>query len=280
MELIKVQAKKTAYEDLISGKTDELVLDLTENLAKRVSDNGNRTFNELMSDNTLLKKFDKLYVSRVFSSDNSTFFLKDMFIRDDKIVFKIENVIPSCDSCDEETETDICADTDCTKEPEEEKDAETIVMEHLEEEMSEMGKDFEKKVLDILYEKGVEVSDMKKRVDETLDNFCKSSKVITVNTPRVNVRPQGVLFGLDRKLPIENDVAFYVDIEKQKFYHTYDMSDDEFISQLTQFLKRMLLGNYVFIWRSKCAYKIVDGKRYLILYYTVRRYNPHTKTLS
>jgi hypothetical protein len=279
MELIKVQAKKTAYEDLVSGKTDELVLDLTENLAKRVSDNGNRTFNELMSDNTLLKKFDKLYVSRVFSSDNSTFFLNDMFIRDDKIVFKVENVIPSCDSCDEENETDICADTDCTKEPEEEKDAETIVNEHLEEEMSEATKDFEKEVVDILYEKGVEVSDMKKRVDETLDNFCKSSKVIKVNAPRVNVRPQGVLFGLNTKLPIENDVAFYVDIEKQKFYHTYDMSDDEFISQLTQFLKRMLLGNYVFIWRSKCAYKVVDGKRYLILYYTVRRYNPHTKTL-
>lgn len=275
MELIKVQAKKTAYEDLISGKTDELVLDLTENLAKRVSDNGNRTFNELMSDNTLLKKFDKLYVSRVFSSDNSTFFLKDVFIRDDKIVFKIENVIPSCDSCDEEDETDIYVDTDCTKEPEEEKDAETIVME----ELSEATKDFEKEVLDTLYKKGVEVSDMKKRVDEVLDNFCKSSKVITVSIPRVIIRPQGVLFGLDRKLPIENDVAFHVDIEKQKFYHTYDMSDDEFISQLTQFLKGMLLLNYVFIWRSKCAYKVVDGKRYLILYYTVRRYNPHTKTL-
>lgn len=124
-----------------------------------------------------------------------------------------------------------------------------------------------------------EDGDFEKRIYERIERFCKNSKVYTVNGPRVAIHPNGVVFGTGKTLPILNDVRFYVDIEKQKFYFTYDMTEDEFLSQLDQFLKNMLFNNFVFIWKNKCEYKEVDGKRFLILYYTTRRYINQTKKL-
>lgn len=121
--------------------------------------------------------------------------------------------------------------------------------------------------------------DFEKKIYERIEKFCKCSKVITVNGPRVAIHPNGVIFGTGKTLPILNDVRFYVDIEKQKFYFTYDMTEDEFLKQLDQFLKNMLFNNFVFIWKNKCEYKEVDGKRFLILYYTTRRYINQTKKL-
>ena len=111
-----------------------------------------------------------------------------------------------------------------------------------------------------------------KRVEKLIDEFSKNSKVYVVGTPRVAIHPNGVVFGIGRKLPIENDVRFYIDIEKQILYHTYDMSDDEFINNLQDFFKRMLVNNFVFIWKNKCEYKESNGKRYVVLYYTTRRF--------
>ena len=110
------------------------------------------------------------------------------------------------------------------------------------------------------------------RVEKLIDEFSKNSKVYVVGTPRVAIHPNGVVFGIGRKLPIENDVRFYIDIEKQILYHTYDMSDDEFINNLQDFFKRMLVNNFVFIWKNKCEYKESNGKRYVVLYYTTRRF--------
>lgn len=111
-----------------------------------------------------------------------------------------------------------------------------------------------------------------KRVEKLIDEFSKNSKVYVVGTPRVAIHPNGVVFGIGRKLPIENDVRFYIDIEKQILYHTYDMSDDEFINNLQDFFKRMLVNNFVFMWKNKCEYKESNGKRYVVLYYTTRRF--------
>jgi hypothetical protein len=57
------------------------------------------------------------------------------------------------------------------------------------------------------------------------------------------------------------------------------MTEENFINQLKDFLKKMLINNFVFIWKKKCEYKEVDGKRFLLLYYTTRRYINQTKKL-
>lgn len=117
------------------------------------------------------------------------------------------------------------------------------------------------------------------RINKEIEEFCKNNKVYVVGGPRVAIHPNGVVFGTKRKLPILNDVRFYIDIEKQIFYFTYDMTEDDFIEQLREFLKKMLINNFVFIWKKKCEYKEVDGKRFLSLYYTTRRYVNQTKKL-
>ena len=117
------------------------------------------------------------------------------------------------------------------------------------------------------------------RINKEIEEFCKNNKVYVVGGPRVAIHPNGVVFGNRKKLPILNDVRFYIDIEKQIFYFTYDMTEDDFIEQLREFLKKMLINNFVFIWKKKCEYKEVDGKRFLSLYYTTRRYVNQTKKL-
>ena len=122
-------------------------------------------------------------------------------------------------------------------------------------------------------------TNISERINKEIEEFCKNNKVYVVGGPRVAIHPNGVVFGTKRKLPILNDVRFYINIEKQIFYFTYDMTEDDFIEQLREFLKKMLKNNFVFIWKKKCEYKEVDGKRFLLLYYTTRRYINQTKKL-
>ena len=122
-------------------------------------------------------------------------------------------------------------------------------------------------------------TNISERINKEIEEFCKNNKVYVVGGPRVAIHPNGVVFGTKRKLPILNDVRFYINIEKQIFYFTYDMTEDDFIEQLREFLKKMLINNFVFIWKKKCEYKEVDGKRFLLLYYTTRRYINQTKKL-
>ena len=122
-------------------------------------------------------------------------------------------------------------------------------------------------------------TNISERINKEIEEFCKNNKVYVVGGPRVAIHPNGVVFGNRKKLPILNDVRFYIDIEKQIFYFTYDMTEDDFIEQLRDFLKKMLINNFVFIWKKKCEYKEVDGKRFLLLYYTTRRYINQTKKL-
>ena len=122
-------------------------------------------------------------------------------------------------------------------------------------------------------------TNISERINKEIEEFCKNNKVYVVGGPRVAIHPNGVVFGTKRKLPILNDVRFYINIEKQIFYFTYDMTEDDFIEQLRDFLKKMLINNFVFIWKKKCEYKEVDGKRFLLLYYTTRRYINQTKKL-
>ena len=128
-------------------------------------------------------------------------------------------------------------------------------------------------------EDGDDETNISERINKEIEEFCKNNKVYVVGGPRVAIHPNGVVFGTKRKLPILNDVRFYIDIEKQIFYFTYDMTEDDFIEQLRDFLKKMLINNFVFIWKKKCEYKEVDGKRFLLLYYTTRRYINQTKKL-
>lgn len=239
METLKVKINKEKFVEIESGK-NELVIGFTQALLKKISKDKSYTISDLISNKELIKHFDELCILCMFSSDMITLPIEEMSVEEDGIHFILKNEKENV-----QTDEDKQNEGDKTPEPED-SDDETNISE---------------------------------RINKEIEEFCKNNKVYVVGGPRVAIHPNGVVFGTKRKLPILNDVRFYINIEKQIFYFTYDMTEDDFIEQLREFLKKMLINNFVFIWKKKCEYKEVDGKRFLLLYYTTRRYINQTKKL-
>lgn len=239
METLKVKINKEKFVEIESGK-NELVIGFTQALLKKISKDKSYTISDLISNKELIKHFDELCILCMFSSDMITLPIEEMSVEEDGIHFILKNEKENV-----QTDEDKQNEGDKTPEPEDNGD-ETNISE---------------------------------RINKEIEEFCKNNKVYVVGGPRVAIHPNGVVFGNRKKLPILNDVRFYIDIEKQIFYFTYDMTEDDFIEQLREFLKKMLINNFVFIWKKKCEYKEVDGKRFLLLYYTTRRYINQTKKL-
>ena len=239
METLKVKINKEKFVEIESGK-NELVIGFTQALLKKISKDESYTISDLISNKELIKHFDELCILCMFSSDMITLPIEEMSVEEDGIHFILKNEKENV-----QTDEDKQNEGDKTPEPED-NDDETNISE---------------------------------RINKEIEEFCKNNKVYVVGGPRVAIHPNGVVFGTKRKLPILNDVRFYINIEKQIFYFTYDMTEDDFIEQLRDFLKKMLINNFVFIWKKKCEYKEVDGKRFLLLYYTTRRYINQTKKL-
>lgn len=249
METLKVKINKEKFVEIESGK-NELVIGFTQALLKKISKDESYTISDLISNKELIKHFDELCILCMFSSDMITLPIEEMSVEEDGIHFILKNEKENV-----QTDEDKQNEGDKTPEPEDNGD-ETPEPEDSDDE-----------------------TNISERINKEIEEFCKNNKVYVVGGPRVAIHPNGVVFGTKRKLPILNDVRFYIDIEKQIFYFTYDMTEDDFIEQLREFLKKMLINNFVFIWKKKCEYKEVDGKRFLLLYYTTRRYINQTKKL-
>lgn len=249
METLKVKINKEKFVEIESGK-NELVIGFTQALLKKISKDESYTISDLISNKELIKHFDELCILCMFSSDMITLPIEEMSVEEDGIHFILKNEKENV-----QTDEDKQNEGDKTPEPED-NDDETPEPE----------------------DNGDETN-ISERINKEIEEFCKNNKVYVVGGPRVAIHPNGVVFGTKRKLPILNDVRFYINIEKQIFYFTYDMTEDDFIEQLRDFLKKMLINNFVFIWKKKCEYKEVDGKRFLLLYYTTRRYINQTKKL-
>lgn len=249
METLKVKINKEKFVEIESGK-NELVIGFTQALLKKISKDKSYTISDLISNKELIKHFDELCILCMFSSDMITLPIEEMSVEEDGIHFILKNEKENV-----QTDEDKQNEGDKTPEPEDNGD-ETPEPEDNDDE-----------------------TNISKRINKEIEEFCKNNKVYVVGGPRVAIHPNGVVFGNRKKLPILNDVRFYIDIEKQIFYFTYDMTEDDFIEQLREFLKKMLINNFVFIWKKKCEYKEVDGKRFLLLYYTTRRYINQTKKL-
>ena len=249
METLKVKINKEKFVEIESGK-NELVIGFTQALLKKISKDKSYTISDLISNKELIKHFDELCILCMFSSDMITLPIEEMSVEEDGIHFILKNEKENV-----QTDEDKQNEGDETPEPEDNGD-ETPEPEDSDDE-----------------------TNISERINKEIEEFCKNNKVYVVGGPRVAIHPNGVVFGTKRKLPILNDVRFYINIEKQIFYFTYDMTEDDFIEQLRDFLKKMLINNFVFIWKKKCEYKEVDGKRFLLLYYTTRRYINQTKKL-
>ena len=269
METLKVKINKEKFVEIESGK-NELVIGFTQALLKKISKDKSYTISDLISNKELIKHFDELCILCMFSSDMITLPIEEMSVEEDGIHFILKNEKENV-----QTDEDKQNEGDKTPEPED-GDDETPEPEDGDDETPEPEDNGDETPEP---EDNDDETNISERINKEIEEFCKNNKVYVVGGPRVAIHPNGVVFGTKRKLPILNDVRFYINIEKQIFYFTYDMTEDDFIEQLRDFLKKMLINNFVFIWKKKCEYKEVDGKRFLLLYYTTRRYINQTKKL-
>lgn len=254
MELLKVQVKKDIWEQIESGNTNKLTFKKNQSFMKKIVE----------EDGVTLKNIDKLYVTCMFSSKNETFDIESISNEDNDIVFEIKNT----NIIKEEIET---IKDDIEKETIEtpiESISKTESIESIKQEKKESKEN-----------KPKEVKSVGERVNELLDDLCSNNNTVVVGTPIVIIRPDGYIFGQRKKLPLKNDVVLKIPIESQKLYFTYDISEDEYINQLMTYFKKMVATNFVFLWRKKCVYKEVDGKRYLNLFYTTRKYVNESKKI-
>ena len=114
--------------------------------------------------------------------------------------------------------------------------------------------------------------DIEKKIDDMLTEFCNRHNVIEVNSPVVRIGHDGKVFGYNRRVYTLNKSEAVLKIAQKRFMHYYDVSDDDFVSDVKDNLVKMSAGNAVFIWKKKCNYSIgSNGHRILTLYLATER---------
>lgn len=271
MEILKFRVKKDVFDGIVPGEMSEASFELTPTIIKKISKDGKSTKEEMAADPSLIKEIDTIELTYSPSSEVKTIGVAGAEIREDSVVFQMVPVVENTETKEPEQE----------EEPAEEflPEMETVepepqVIPEVENpvEVTEKEPEEEPEEEDVELEEQDE-SDMESRVDELIGKLAEHDHTYVVSRPSVIIKRNGYIIGLSKRLPLTNDNQITIDIEKQVLYHTYDKSDDEFLDELSEFFRRMVTGNFVFLWKSKCKYKVDEsGKRYLVLYYTTRKY--------
>lgn len=244
--ILKIQVPKNVFGMICDGTTDSVPVEMTPMFVKRLTGGKHSSVEKVMEDMNSVVRFDRLYVSCMFSDKNITVDIEDIRIEGKNVVFKFTRVATDDGGSDV---VDTVSDETQQTEPAGTRDT-------------------------------PDTKSLGERVDEILDELCRHKNVYVVGVPRVMVKPDGVVFGTGKKLPIKNDVAFSIVIEAQKLYFTYDITEEDYLKQLRDFFKRMTTNNFVFLWRKKSRYMEIDGRRFLLLRYTTRRFVNQNKNIT
>ena len=125
-----------------------------------------------------------------------------------------------------------------------------------------------------------EKPDVKVRVMEVMNDFCKNADVFVVNMPNVTIRNNGQILGYhgNKRLVADRDADVRFDFKKMYMMQYYNVSDDAFVNEVKESLNKMLKGNYAFINKKYCGFStsetgelvfkiaVVFKKKYLFMY--------------
>ena len=125
-----------------------------------------------------------------------------------------------------------------------------------------------------------EKPDVKVRVMEVMNDFCKNADVFVVNMPNVTIRNNGQIIGYhgNKRLVADRDADVRFDFKKMYMMQYYNVSDDAFVNEVKESLNKMLKGNYAFINKKYCGFStsetgelvfkiaVVFKKKYLFMY--------------
>lgn len=265
--ILSVSVRKEVAEEIISGTNRELKLQRTAYWSKRLLENpkekpANFKFKDYDMICILSGRIKCLYPILGFRGNTSAFYISidvdNPVVKDNtgdsdphviEDVEEVEVETPQEDSVETETPETETPQEDETETPpvEEDNETETPQEEKLEE-------------------------DIKEKIDNMLDEFCHKNNVINVNTPVVQVGHDGTVFGYNKTIHTFNKAEVVLNIKPKRFMHYYDVSDDDFVSNVKKELERISVGNAVFIWKKRCNYVVnSNGHRILTLYFATER---------
>ena len=105
-----------------------------------------------------------------------------------------------------------------------------------------------------------------------LDNLYASEDVIATKARQVIVRPNGVVLGSKKTLPVNNDVNVRIEFDMSKkvyFDPTFDISDFE--DDIYKVLGEIRKNNFVFVWKEYTGIFIDKNGIYFGIKYSTRK---------
>ena len=262
--ILSVSVRKEVAEGIISGTSRELKLQRTAYWSKRLLENPKeKPANFKFKDYDMISIFSGgikcLYPILGFRGNTSAFYISidvdnpvvedNTDDSDPNVVEDVEEVNVETPQVEENTETEIQREE--TKTPQ----VDEIKAETPQE-----------------TETPQEEEDIKEKIDSMLDEFCHKHNVINVNTPVIQVGHDGTVFGYNKTIHTFTKAEVVLSIKPKRFMHYYDVSDDDFVSNVKNELNRISVGNAVFIWKKRCNYVVnSNGHRILTLYLATER---------
>lgn len=106
-----------------------------------------------------------------------------------------------------------------------------------------------------------------------LDNFYKNDSVFATNARQIIIMPNGKVLGLNKSLPVNNDVEIRVEFNmNKKIYFDENLDIDAFEEEIYKTLSELKRNNFVFVWKRHTGIFMNDnGQIYFGIKYSTRK---------
>lgn len=106
-----------------------------------------------------------------------------------------------------------------------------------------------------------------------LDNFYKNDSVFATNARQIIIMPNGKVLGLNKSLPVNNDVEIRVEFNmSKKIYFDENLDIDAFEEEIYKILSEIKKNNFVFVWKRHTGIFMNDnGQIYFGIKYSTRK---------
>lgn len=106
-----------------------------------------------------------------------------------------------------------------------------------------------------------------------LDNFYKKDSVFATNAKQIIIMPNGKVLGLNKSLPVNNDVEIRVEFNmSKKIYFDENLDIDAFEEEIYKTLSEIKKNNFVFVWKRHTGIFMNDnGQIYFGIKYSTRK---------
>ena len=109
--------------------------------------------------------------------------------------------------------------------------------------------------------------------ENILDNFYKNDSVFATNARQIIIMPNGKVLGLNKSLPVNNDVEIRVEFNmNKKIYFDENLDIDAFEEEIFKTLSELKKNNFVFVWKRYTGIFMNDnGQIYFGIKYSTRK---------